>query len=165
MRIRGSKFWRAIMPVQRQRRGVRFRGEDGNALIEIAMVMPVFLAFITGIGSFAIALSNQIILIQATGSGGQYLQEIRTSTTNPCKDTFTAIENASPSLASANIGLTLTMDGNTPINATTCSGKQTQLVQGSAVTVATTYPCSLSVYGIKFLTSCQLSASVTEYEY
>ena len=71
------------MPVQRQRRGVRFRGEDGNALIEIAMVMPVFLAFITGIGSFAIALGNQITLIQATGSGGEYLRETRTSTDQP----------------------------------------------------------------------------------
>ena len=96
MKIRGSKAWRAFMPVQRLGdAGVRFRGEDGNALIEIAMVLPVFLAFVTGIGSFAIALGNQITLIQATGSGGQYLQQIRTSTTNPCKDTLTAIENAS----------------------------------------------------------------------
>jgi len=156
---------RANSLAQRLRRFLRIRGEDGNALIEIAMVLPVFLAFITGIGSFAIALGNQITLIQATGSGGQYLQQIRTTTTNPCADTLTAIENAAPSLAGSSIGLTLTMDGNTPINATTCSGKQSQLVEGSAVTVATTYPCSLSVYGIKFLKSCQLSASVTEYEY
>lgn len=154
----------ANLPVQRSRRGMRFRSEDGNALVEIAMVLPVFLAFITGIGSFAIALGNQITLIQATGSGGEYLQEIRTSTTNPCKDTLTAIENASPSLAGSSIGLTLTMNG-TKVNATTCSGDQSDLVQGGPVTVATTYPCSLSVYGIKFLTSCQLTAQVTEYEY
>jgi len=37
MKIRGSTFWRAILPVQRRGRGVRFRGEDGNALIEIAL--------------------------------------------------------------------------------------------------------------------------------
>jgi len=164
MKIRGSKAWRAFLPVQRPGRGLRFRGEDGNALVEIAMVLPVFLAFITGIGSFAIALGNQITLIQATGSGGEYLQEIRTTTTNPCADTLTAIENAAPSLAGSNIGLTLTMNG-TKVNATSCSGDQSDLVQGGAVTVATTYPCSLSVYGIKFLTTCQLTAQVTEYEY
>jgi Flp pilus assembly protein TadG len=164
MKTRGSKDRRADLPVQRPKRGVRFRGEEGNALIEIAMVLPVFLAFVTGIGSFAIALSNQITLIQATGAGGQYLQEIRTSSTNPCADTMTAITNASPSLAAANIGLTLTMNG-TVVNAKTCAGDQSDLVQGSAVTVATTYPCTLSVYGIHFASSCQLTAQVTEYEY
>ena len=152
------------MPVQRPKRGVRSRGEDGNSLVEIALILPVFLAFVTGIGSFAIALGNQLTLIQATGAGGQYLQEIRTSSTNPCADTMTAITNASPNLAAANIGLTLTMNG-TAVNAKTCSGDQTYLVQGSAVTVATTYPCTLSVYGIHFANSCQLTASVTEYEY
>jgi Flp pilus assembly protein TadG len=155
---------RANSLAYRLRRILHLRGEDGNAIIEIAMILPVFLAFVTGIGSFAIALGNQLTLIQATGAGGQYLQEIRTSTTNPCADTLTAITNASPNLASANIGLTITMNG-TAVNAKTCSGDQSDLVQGSAVTVATTYPCTLSVYGIHFANSCQLSASVTEYEY
>jgi Flp pilus assembly protein TadG len=164
MKIRGSKAWRAFSPVQRPGRGARFRGEDGNALIEIAMVLPVFLAFVTGIGSFAIALGNQITLIQATGSGGQYLQQLRNSTTDPCKDTLTAIENAAPNLAGSSIGMTLTMNG-TKVTATSCSGDQSDLVEGAAVTVATTYPCTLSVYGIKFLSSCQLTAQVTEYEY
>ena len=143
---------------------MRFRGEDGNALIEIAMVMPVFLAFITGIGSFAIALGNQITLIQATGSGGEYLQEIRTSTTNPCKDTLTAIENASPSLAGSSIGLTLTMNG-TKVNATSCAGDQSDLVQGGPVTVATNIPVQPLGLRDQILTSCQLTAQVTEYEY
>jgi Flp pilus assembly protein TadG len=164
MKMRGSKFWRALLPVERRGRGLRFRGEEGNAIIEIAMVLPVFLAFVTGVGSFAIALGNQLTLIQATGAGGQYLQQIRTTTTNPCADTLTAITNASPSLASANIGLTLTMNG-TKVNATSCSGDQSDLIEGGAVTVATTYPCSLSVYGIHFANSCSLSAQVTEYEY
>lgn len=149
----------------RLRRLFHLGAEEGNALVEIALVLPVFLAFVTGIGSFAIALGNQITLIQATGSGGQYLQQLRNSTTDPCKDTITAIENAAPNLAPGSIGLTLTMNGNTPVTGSSCSGKQTQLVQGASVTVATTYPCTLSVYGVKFANSCQLSAQVTEYEY
>lgn len=164
MKTDSSLRKRANSPALRLRRFLGLRGEDGNALVEIALILPVFLAFVTGIGSFAIALGNQITLIQATGSGGQYLQELRTSTTDPCKDTLTAIKNASPSLASANIGLTLTMNG-TKVTATTCSGDQSDLVQGGAVTVATTYPCILSVYGVKFASSCQLTAQVTEYEY
>jgi len=156
---------RANSPAHRPRRFLRLRGEEGNALVEIALILPVFLAFVTGIGSFAIALGNQITLMQATGSGGQYLQQLRNGTTDPCKDTITAIENAAPNLASANIGLTLTLNGNTPITGASCSGKQSELVEGASVTVATTYPCTLSVYGVKFASSCNLSAQVTEYEY
>jgi Flp pilus assembly protein TadG len=164
MKTRESKETRAELPVQRRKRGVRFRGEDGNALVEIALILPVFLALVTGIGSFAIALGNKLTLVQATDAGGRYLQQIRASTTDPCADTMTAITNASPSLASANIGLTVTMNG-TAVNAKTCSGDQTDLVQGAAVTVATTYPCTLSVYGIHFANSCQLTSQVTEFEY
>jgi Flp pilus assembly protein TadG len=165
MKIRGSKLWRALLPVRRQGREARLPGEEGNAIVEIALILPVLLAFVTGIGSFAIALGNQLTLIQATGSGGQYLQQLRGSTSDPCKDTITAIENAAPNLASANITLTLTMDGNAPITGSTCSGKQTQLVEGATVTIATKYPCVLSVYGVKFTGACSLSAQVTEYEY
>ncbi|MDR3754468.1 MAG: TadE/TadG family type IV pilus assembly protein [Terracidiphilus sp.] len=149
----------------RLRRLFHLGADDGNALVEMALVLPVFLAFVTGIGSFAIALGNQITLIQATGSGGQYLQQLRNSTTDPCKDTITAIENAAPNLAPGSIGLTLTLNGNSPITGASCSGKQTQLIEGATVTVATTYPCTLSVYGVKFANSCNLSAQVTEYEY
>ena len=149
----------------RLRRLFHIGADDGNALVEMALVLPVFLAFVTGIGSFAIALGTQITLIQATGSGGQYLQQLRNGTTDPCKDTITAIENAAPNLAPGSINLTLTMGGNAPVTGASCSGKQTQLVEGATVTVATTYPCTLSVYGVKFANSCQLSAQVTEYEY
>ena len=165
MKMGCSLRGKAIACVHRRRRALCFRGEEGNALVEIALVLPAFLAILMGIFSLGMMLSNQLTLNQATGAGGQSLARMRTSTTDPCKDTFTAITNASPSLASANIGLTLTMNGNTPITATTCSGDQSELVQGSAVTVSTTYPCKLSVYGVKFASSCQITAQVTEYEY
>jgi Flp pilus assembly protein TadG len=165
MKIRRGITRQALRLARRLMRAKCVKGEEGNSLVEIALVLPLFLAIITGIGSFAIALGNQITLIQATGSGGQYLQEIRSITSDPCKDTITAIQNAAPGLAAANIGLTLTMNGNAPITGSSCSGKQSELVEGGAVTVATTYPCSLSVYGIKFTNTCQLTAAVTEYEY
>ena len=149
----------------RLRRVFHLGADDGNALVEMAMVLPVFLAFVTGIGSFAVALGNQITLIQATDSGGRYLQQLRNGTTDPCQDTITAIENAAPNLAPGSIGLTLTVGNNTPITGSSCSGKQTQLVEGATVTIATTYPCTLAVYGVKFAKSCQLTAQVAEYEY
>lgn len=139
-------------------------GDEGGALVEIALTVPVLLGVLTGICTFGIAYSNQLTLTQAVGTAGQYLAQIRTTSTNPCSDVYTALTNAAPGLTAANISLTTTMNG-TPNSGTSCSGKQTELIQGSTVSVYATYPCSLSVYNLKFATSCQLTAKVTEYEY
>jgi len=141
-----------------------FGASDGGALIEFALVLPMMMVIITGMFSFGIALNNQLELTQAVGSGAQYLQTIRTSTTDPCKDTFNAIKSAAPNLHSANITLTVTM-GSTPEPGTSCSGDQTYLTEGGTVTVYATYPCNLFVYGLNLGTSCNLQAQVTEYEY
>lgn len=154
----------AIRPNGGRARAALARSDEGGALVEIALTVPVLLGVLTGIITFGIAFSNQLTLTQAVGSAGQYLSQIRTSTTNPCADTFTALKNAAPGLTSANITMTVTMNG-TATTANTCSGKQTQLVQGSPVSVYATYPCSLSIYGVTFANSCQLTAKVTEYEY
>jgi Flp pilus assembly protein TadG len=142
----------------------RLRGEEGGALVEIALTLPVMLAVLTGIFSFGIAFSNQLSLTQAVGTGAQLLQQSRNSTTDPCKDTLTAISNAAPNLTKANISLTLTLNG-TSTTASSCAGSQSNLVEGQPITVAATYPCNLQVYGVKFVSACQLAAQVTEYEY
>jgi Flp pilus assembly protein TadG len=145
------------------------RGDQGGALIEIALTVPVLLGVLTGICTFGIAFSNQLTLTQAVGSGGQYLSQIRTTTTNPCADTFTAIKNAAPNLTSSKISVTVTMNGTTPSQSgNTCPGDQTDLVQGGPVSVSATYPCALNtmpMFGNTLLGSCQLQAKVTEYEY
>lgn len=144
--------------------GTLSHGEEGGALVEIALTVPVLLGVLTGIITFGIAYSNQLTLTQAVGAAGQYLAQIRTSTSNPCADTFTALKNAAPGLTAANITMTLTMSG-TQKTGTSCSGSQTLLVQGAPVSVYATYPCSLAIYGKSFAGSCQLTAKVTEYEY
>jgi Flp pilus assembly protein TadG len=140
------------------------RDESGAALVEIALTLPVLLAVMTGIFSFGFAFSHQLTLTQATGTGAQYLQQIRSTTLDPCKDTLAAISGAAPGLNAAGIGLTLTMNG-TSVSGSSCSGSQSNLLQGQPVRVAATYPCSLMIYGIKYDSSCQLGAQVTEYEY
>ena len=47
-------------------------------------------------------------------------------------------------------------------------GRSDEPGAGSSVTVAATYPCTLSIYsvaGFKLGSGCQLQAQVTEYEY
>lgn len=138
--------------------------QDGNVIVEMAVALPVLMLLFTGVMSFATAYSNSLSLTQAVGIGGEVLQQSRGSTTNPCATVLTAIENAAPYLTPSSISLTLTMDG-TKVTGSTCSGDQSDLVQGTPVTVSATYPCVLGIYNMKFTNTCQLSAQVTEYEY
>jgi Flp pilus assembly protein TadG len=161
-----------------ERRGIRsrilafwFREEDGNSLVEFTLTLPILMAVLMAIFQFGIAFNQQLQLTQAVGSGAQYLQTIRTTTTDPCADTLTTIQNSAPSLVRGSISLQLTMNGGSTITGSTCSGQQSQLAQGTPVTVYASYPCNITIFGINLggLTtrrfSCNLTAQVTEYEY
>ena len=139
-------------------------GEDGSALVEIALVMPILLMVMTAICTFAIGFNNQLTLTSAVGSGGQYLQMIRTTTSDPCHDTLSAITGSAPSLTASSISLTFNLNGTT-VTGSSCPGDQSYLAQGQPVTVTARYPCTLAIYATRFASGCQLSASVTEYEY
>jgi Flp pilus assembly protein TadG len=140
------------------------RNEEGSSLVEIALVTPILMALLTGICSFAVGFNNQLTLINAVGAGAQYLQVMRTSTTDPCASTLSAIEAAAPSLKPTSIALTLTINS-TVESGSTCTTGAALLQSGQPVTVSATYPCALAIYGTKFTNACQLSAKVTEYEY
>ena len=142
------------------------RGEEGGALVELAMTLPILLAILTGIVSFGIAFSNQLSLTQGVGTGAQYLQQIRTTTTDPCADTLNAITQSTPTLKKANITLTVNING-TNYSGSSCSGGASTLsqAQNKPVTVTAFYPCNLSIYGVSLSSSCKLGAQVTEYEY
>jgi Flp pilus assembly protein TadG len=145
--------------------GFCFGREDGNSLIEFTLTLPVLMAVLTAIFEFGLAFNNQLQLTQAVGAGAQYLQQIRSTTTDPCKDTITTIEGSAPTLRPSSITLTLTMNGNAPVTGGTCSGDQSELAQGEPVTVYASYPCNIAIYGFKFSSACNLTAQVTEYEY
>lgn len=136
-------------------------------MVEMAIMLPVFMMIMTGIFSFGIAFSNQLTLTQAVGAGGQYLQQISATTTDPCQDTFNAIKGAAQSLDPTKITVTVTLNGNTPSQTgNTCPGAQSYIqTAGVPVTVLATYPCKISVYGFSVSPNCQLTANVTEYEY
>jgi Flp pilus assembly protein TadG len=144
------------------------RGEEGSALVEVALTMPILMAAITAVATFAIGFNNQLTLTSAVGSGAQYLQLIRTTTSDPCAQTLTAIENAAPSLTGSSINLSFNFNGTT-VTSNSCPSDASALAQLAPVTVSATYPCVISImpmgYATKLVSSCQLSAKVTEYEY
>jgi len=169
MNVERGKPRQTLLLMQRRRRGLRFGSEEGNALVETAILLPIFMAFIAGVSTFALALNNQLTLTKATAAGAEYLQTIRTSSTDPCANTYTAIAGAATGLNGNNITVTITINGTattetTGTTANSCTGNVStlQAAQGDPVTVSTTYPCSL--WFVSWHT-CQLSAKVTEYEY
>ncbi|MFZ0661083.1 MAG: TadE/TadG family type IV pilus assembly protein [Acidobacteriaceae bacterium] len=147
------------------------RCERGSAMVEFALVLPLFLLLVTGIFSFGIALNNYLTLTDAVSVGAQYLAVSRANTTNPCADAASAIYNAAPYLNPSKLGLTFVLGGTsygafTGAAATTCSsgssstGAAGNLVQGQSAEVIATYPCTLAVYGYNF--ACNLHAQITE---
>jgi Flp pilus assembly protein TadG len=152
--------------VGQQAYGVRYRGNDGNAILEFALILPTLLMVITGVWQFGVLYNHYILLTQATTAGAQTLQTDRLSTANdPCADTFTAIANAAPTLDPTKIGITITMNNNTAITSKTCSGKQTQLAMGGPVTVQATYPYSLNIAGITIGSGSMSSWAISEISY
>jgi Flp pilus assembly protein TadG len=146
------------------------KGDEGNALVEFTLVLPLLLTVLIGIFVMGTIYVQYIELTNAVGSGAQYLQQIRQSTANPCADTFTAITNAAPTLTKSNMTMTLNMNG-TVVTANTCAGDQTDLVSTQPVTVTVTYPCNISIlqgwlaFFHSTLPACSLSSSSTEYEF
>ena len=148
------------------------RNEEGSALVEIALVTPVLMAVITGICSFAVGFNNQLTLTSAVGAGAQYLQVIRSTTSDPCADTLTAIKASAPGFKPSGIQLSLAITSisgsgttSTTETGTSCPNATSLLTSQEPVTVSATYPCALAIYGTTFTNKCQLSAQVTEYEY
>jgi Flp pilus assembly protein TadG len=141
--------------------------EEGQAMVEMALLLPVLLLLVTGLLTFAVALNNYVMLIQATGVGARAIAISRGQTTDPCATASQAVSAAAPLLTAGNLSYTFNLNGTTYTGASCSSGSSTtgaaaNLVQGSNAVVTVTYPCSLVVYGANYAPNCQLQAQITE---
>ena len=141
--------------------------ETGSALVEMAVVLPIILCLLTGIFSVSAALYQKLQLAEAMSSAGRVLAADR-GATDPCADAVTALNAASPGLASSSIGITISIDGNSygtnksTVSCTTAGGANNPLMPaGSTATIQASYPCSLSIYGVKGL-SCAIGEQIGE---
>ena len=160
----------------RQRALTRLRkSESGQSMVEFAVSLPVLLLVVTGMFTFGWALNNYLELEDAVSIGARLLAVSRLETTDPCALAYTAVTDAAPFLLRQGaISLTTTMFDATgtqlgSYSGTSCSsGSNTEgaagnLVQGGSVQVTATFPCNLSVYGVNYISNCNLQAQTTEY--
>jgi Flp pilus assembly protein TadG len=71
------------------------RRNEGNAVLETALMMPIVLLILTGIFYFSIALFQKMQLAEAVSITGRYLAVDR-GDTDPCKSTATQFYSAAP---------------------------------------------------------------------
>jgi Flp pilus assembly protein TadG len=134
--------------------------ERGTALIEFALVLPVLLITMTGMGASAIALHNLLVLTNAVNISAQQLSFSRGQTTDPCATAYTAISKAAPGMTTG-LSLTFVIDGST-YSGNSCTAGAAGMVQGASAAVTATYPCTVVYYGT-VLSGCTLKAQLTEY--
>ncbi|MDR3745449.1 MAG: pilus assembly protein [Acidobacteriaceae bacterium] len=147
--------------------------EEGQSLIEFALCVPAFLLVVFGIFVFGLILADKLALTNAASAAAMKLQVVGgnlASPYDPCAVAVAAAEQAAPSLKTANLIFTITLNGVTvPSNATSCTstsnttGAAGNLVSGQPAQVTITYPCSTNSfhYG-NYFPSCTLSASSSE---
>ena len=165
---------------QREGRRSRLRVSDrGQAMVELALCLPILLVLMTGISSFGVALNNYQTLTDAVSVGARILATSRTQTTDPCNLAYVAVTNAAPFLVQQGGALTFTTSmfnplpagtqrAGSPYTGTTCAsanastGAAGNLVQNGSVRLAITYPCNLTIFGANLIPGCTLHAQITE---
>lgn len=142
--------------------------EEGQSLIEMAMVLPVMLLVVTGIMTFGLAFNNYVLLTEATSVAARTIAVSRGQTLNPCSTASQAVYSAAPMLTQSNLNFTFVLNGTTYTGAScasssTTSGAAGNLVQGTNATVTVTYPCSVQVFKADYAPNCTLTAQMTEW--
>jgi Flp pilus assembly protein TadG len=149
--------------------------EEGQALVEFSLVLPVLLLMIIGLIKGGILFNNYLQLTDAVRTGARQLAISRGQTT-PCGDTANRLIGSAGGLSGSGIAISMTESPEAPTdppNATyTTTGPPAQspsaltcpftLTAGSSVTVQATYPCDFSFLGFSFIRNCSLTASATE---
>src|SRR5208282_1124400 len=107
MKIRGSRVWRALLPVRRLGRSVDLESEEGTSLVELAISLPIMLTLLTGAASFSLAFYRLQQLGNAATSGVQLVAADQGLVSDPCETAATAVESALPNWTTTKLTFTL----------------------------------------------------------
>jgi Flp pilus assembly protein TadG len=130
------------------------RNEDGQALTEFALVLPVMLLILFGIIQFGIIFNNYINVTAASRQGAR---TGAVSVSSGCSGEPSVITSAAQSAATGLNTSNMTVTSNI---STLCAGNNGSVPQGGQLTVTVTYPYSVSLLGL-VVSSGNLSSSTT----
>lgn len=121
------------------------KNEDGQALVEFALLAPVLFLILFGIIQFGMAFRDSIALTDAVRTGARQATVSR-AVADPVATTKNAVANAATDLDTSKLNVTVTAPPWQP---------------GNTVTVTATYPYSINILGI-VVASGDLHSSTTE---
>ena len=128
--------------------------EDGQAMTEFAIVLPVLLLILFGIIQFGIVFNNYI---DVTSSAREGARTGAVSRSLGCSGEQTAISQAAKDAGTSLNQTNMTVTSNM---ATLCAANGGNVPQGGQLTVTVQYPYSISLLGL-VVSSGSLSASNT----
>jgi len=145
----------------------RLACDQGGALVEFAVVVPVLLLIVMGIFTFGMAMNDYVQLTEAVNTGARLLAISRGQTTDPCAETASAVYQSAPNLTESSFTFSFMLDGNSfpggsCSSSSTTTGAAGDLVEGTSATVTVTYPCDLEILGVNYAPGCTLQAETTE---
>jgi Flp pilus assembly protein TadG len=127
---------------------IDIRREQGQTMVEFALVLPILLVVVFSIVQFGILYNNYITLTDATRVGARKGAVSRTAT-NPIALTIAATRNAAPGLKPASLGVT---------------AAATAWAPGGELTVEATYPYDIDVLGFVVASGTLRSKTVERVE-
>jgi Flp pilus assembly protein TadG len=107
MKILGSRIWRALLSVRRLGRSAHPESEEGTALVELAISLPIMLTLLTGAASFSLAFYYLQQLSNATSTGVQVVAANQGLVTDPCETAASAVEGALPNWTTTKLTFTM----------------------------------------------------------
>jgi len=115
------------------------RSQDGQAMVEFALVLPVLLLLIFGIIQFGILFNNYVTLTDAVRAGARQAAVSRT-VPDPVAATESRLKKSAAGLDADDLVITVTPYDPTDGTAT--------WAQGGDVTVKATYPYDIDLFGV-----------------
>jgi Flp pilus assembly protein TadG len=136
------------------------RREDGQGLVEFALVLPILLMVATGITSFGIVFYRYITLTDAVRTGARTLSLGR-GLTDPCTPARDQTVNSAIDVGLKTNQVQVIVNGNS--YPASCDGTDgTNWIQGNQVTVSASIPYSLDIFGVININTGHLTASATD---
>ena len=120
------------------------RNENGQTMVEFALVLPVLAVLLFGIIQFGTAFNNYVSLTDAVRAGARVAAVSRQSST-PVADTVAKVMASATDINTSQINVTV----------------NSAWVHGGDVTVQATYPYSISLLGV-VVASGNLTSTTTE---
>ena len=111
----------------------RIRRDDGQAIVEMALILPILISIVLGIAQFGIAYNNYITLTDATRAGARKAAVSR-FVGDAGAGAVATVKASASNLSSSKLTVSVTSTNWT--------------VPGSDVTVTATYPYSINILGV-----------------